>query len=304
MQASKLVMDFVNSHDDIYRAFKPYYEETQLGDIPDVKKLNELGTTLDAWNIFFKKDIQEFAEVWFSNRIKPTGAEHAKLNAIIDRAVDKYLNLMPDDPVQQQERQKLFKSQLQSYLNLYMFVSQIIPYADSEHEKRYVYLKALLTKLPKGMTETDIDLSKVVALEFYRLQQIGQGSINLKEGTANPLKGSTDVGTGKPNVTEHTSKLIRELNEAFSTEFTVADQLFFENIEKLASENERIIKAAHVNPLPAFIEFFNKQLIDMFLDLLESNKDTCTKVLNNQEIKKKVGTRLAKQVYENIQKGA
>ena len=42
----------------------------------------------------------------------------------------------------------------------------------------------------------------------------------------------------------------------------------------------------------------------MFLDLLESNKDTCTKVLNNQEIKKKVGTRLAKQVYENIQKGA
>lgn len=294
------VMDFVNNHQDIYKAFKPYYEATQLGDIPDVKKLNELGTTVDSWNLYFKKDIQDFAEVWFSNRIKPTGAEHAKLNAIIDKAVDKYRSLMPEDPVQQLERQKLFKSQLQSYLNLYMFVSQIMPYADSEHEKRYVYLKALLSKLPKATLETSIDLSKVVVLEFYRLQQIGEGSINLKDDTANPLKGSTDVGTGKPNITEHTSQLIRELNEAFGTEFTITDQLFFENIEKLAIQNEKIVKAAKVNPLPAFIEFFNKQLVDMFLDLLESNKETCTKVLNNQEIKNKVGTRLAKQVYENI----
>lgn len=297
------VMDFVNNHQDIYKAFKPYYEETQLGDIPDVKKLNELGTTVDGWNLYFKKDIQDFAEVWFSNRISPTGAEHAKLNAIIDRAVDKYMKLMPDDPVQQQERQKLFKSQLQSYLNLYMFVSQIMPYADSEHEKRYVYLKALLTKLPKGMIETEIDLSKVVALQYYRLQQIGEGSINLKESTANPLKGSTDVGTGKPNVTEHTSQLIAELNEAFSTEFTIEDQWFFDNVEKSAMRNDKIVKAAQNNPLSAFIDYFNKQLVELFLELLDKNQENCTKVLSNEAIKKKVGTRLAKHVYEQARRG-
>ena len=296
------VMDFVNAHDDIYKAFKPYYEETQLGDIPDTKKLNELGVTVDSWNLYFKQDIQEFAEVWFGGTDKPTGKEHAKLNAIIDKAVVKYRNLMPDDPVQQQERQKLFKSQLQSYLNLYMFVSQIMPYADSEHEKRYVYLKALLSKLPKGVTETQIDLSKFVALEYYRIQKKREEAIQLGQGTTKPLKGSTDVGTGKPNVTEQASELIDELNEAFSTEFTVADQLFFDNVRDLVTHDERIVKAVKNNPLSAFIEFFNKQLVDIFLDLLEQNKESCTKVLNNQEIKKKVGTRLAKQVYERVQK--
>lgn len=297
------IMDFVNTHDDIYQAFKPYYEETQLGNIPDVKKLNELGTTVDMWNLYFKNDIQEFAEIWFSNRINPTGAEHAKLNAIIDKAVNKYMNLTPDDPVQQQEKQKLFKSQLQSYLNLYMFVSQIIPYADSEHEKRYVYLKALLTKLPKGVTETEIDLSKFAVLHYYRLQQIGEGSISLKEGTPNPLKGSTDVGTGKPNVTEQASKLIDELNEAFSTEFTIEDQWFFDNIEKSAMNNEKIVKAAQSNPLSAFIEYFNNQLVNLFFELLDKHQENCIKVLSNENIKKKVGTRLATQVYEQARRG-
>ncbi|MFH4155706.1 hypothetical protein WAJ10_22435, partial [Acinetobacter baumannii] len=72
------------------------------------------------------------------------------MNSIIDRAVDKYKKIHPDDLVHQQEQQKLFKSQLQSYLNLYLFVSQIMDFTDSEHEQRYAYLKALLQKLPKG----------------------------------------------------------------------------------------------------------------------------------------------------------
>ena len=28
------VLDFVNTHEDIYKAFKPFYELTKLGDIP------------------------------------------------------------------------------------------------------------------------------------------------------------------------------------------------------------------------------------------------------------------------------
>lgn len=293
------VLDFVNNHEDIYAAFKPYYQRTELGEIPDDEKLADLSNTLDEWKIYTQSDIDEFAGVWFGGGTTPTHREHKKLNAIIDKAIEKYLHIS-DDPEHNEEQQKLFKSQLQSYLNLYLFVSQILPYADSIHEKRYVYLKALMMKLPRGKQSEKLDLSKMAILQYYRLQQIGEGSIKLNEGEAEPQKGSTDVGTGQVSLTEELDKLIKELNETFTTEFTLADQLFFESIEKFARENPDIVDAANNNPLPSFMNYFNTQVDDLLIGLFEQFGESVSKVLNNPQIKNKVCRRLAKQIYDNV----
>lgn len=293
------VLDFVNDHEAIYDAFKPYYQRTALGDIPSDEKLASLGNTLDEWKIYTQSDIDEFANIWFSGRTTPTNNEHKRLNAIIDKAIEKYQHIS-DDPEHNEEQQKLFKSQLQSYLNLYLFVSQILPYADSIHEKRYVYLKALMMKLPRGKQSEKLDLSKMAILQYYRLQQIGEGSIKLNEGEAEPQKGSTDVGTGQVSLTEELDKLIKELNEAFTTEFTLADQLFFESVEKFARENPDIVDAANNNPLSSFMDYFNTRIDDLLVGLFEQFGESVTKVLNNPQIKHKVCRRLAKQIYENV----
>ena len=293
------VLDFVNDHEAIYDAFKPYYQRTALGDIPSDEKLASLGNTLDKWKIYTQNDIDEFANIWFSGRTTPTNSEHKRLNAVIDKAIEKYKHIS-DDPEHNEEQQKLFKSQLQSYLNLYLFVSQILPYADSIHEKRYVYLKALMMKLPRGKQSEKLDLSKMAILQYYRLQQIGEGSIKLNEGEAEPQKGSTDVGTGQVSLTEELDKLIKELNEAFTTEFTLADQLFFESVEKFARENPDIVDAAYNNPLSSFMDYFNTKIDDLLVGLFEQFGESVAKVLNNPQIKHKVCRRLAKQIYENI----
>ena len=293
------VLDFVNDHEAIYDAFKPYYQRTALGDIPSDEKLASLGNTLDEWKIYTQSDIDEFANIWFSGRTTPTNNEHKRLNAIIDKAIEKYQHIS-DDPEHNKEQQKLFKSQLQSYLNLYLFVSQILPYADSIHEKRYVYLKALMMKLPRGKQSEKLDLSKMAILQYYRLQQIGEGSIKLNEGEAEPQKGSTDVGTGQVSLTEELDKLIKELNEAFTTEFTLADLLFFESVEKFARENPDIVDAANNNPLSSFMDYFNTRIDDLLVGLFEQFGESVAKVLNNPQIKHKVCRRLAKQIYENV----
>ena len=296
------VLDFVNTHDDIYKAFKPFYEVTQLGDIPNAQKLNELGFDLDSWKLYFENDINEFANIWFKDRSRLTGQEHRQLNSIIDRAVEKYKAIHIDDPIHQQEQQKLFKSQLQSYLNLYLFVSQILDFTDSEHEKRYAYLKVLLQKLPKGTKEIEIDLSKIVVLQFYRLQKLSEQGIDLGNGEANELKGSTDVGTGRADSTENLSHLVSELNEAFGTDFTVADQLFFDQIEEAALSDESIKDAVKANSLESFTEFLSTKLLDLFLERLSGNEEVCNKVMSNLELKKRVVKRLAKQIYERVKR--
>lgn len=293
------VLDFVNDHQEIYQAFKPYYQTTRSGDIPDDEKLATLANTLDEWGIYSQDDIDAFANVWFSHRTTPSAGDYKKLNAIVDKAVEKYKHLAEDDE-HNQEQQKLFKSQLQSYLNLYLFVSQILPYTDSLHEKRHIYLKLLMAKLPRGSQNEKWDLSKMAILQYYRLQQIGEGAINLNTGETDPLKGATDVGTGQVSLTEALDKLIDELNKTFSTEFTLADQLFFESVEKFARENPDIVNAANNNPLSSFIDYFETRIDDLLLGLFEQFGESVAKVLNSPAIKVKVSRRLAKQIYENI----
>jgi hypothetical protein len=41
------------------------------------------------------------------------------------------------------------RGKLQAFQNLYAFLSQVIPYQDSDLERLYVFLRHLATKLPK-----------------------------------------------------------------------------------------------------------------------------------------------------------
>ena len=50
----------------------------------------------------------------------------------------------PDD-----ERREEFRATLDSFVRLYGFVSQIMPFTDVELEKLYAFLRLLRTKLPR-----------------------------------------------------------------------------------------------------------------------------------------------------------
>lgn len=294
------VLDFVNSDEDIKKAFKPYYDVTQLGETPDELKLTELVNTLNEWGIYFEQDIKNFAEVWFKCKRKLSDKEHQQLNSIMDVAVERYNAISHQDDIEQKlEKQRLFKSQVQSYLNLYQFISQIMPYADTIHERRYAYLRMLLRALPKGSQGTRVDISKDVTLQFYRLEKVGEGSIQLSDGDAKDLKGSTDVGTGQAKSTDHISKMVMELNQAYATDFTAADQLFFDQIILEALNDESIVQAMKANTLDSFTEFLATKLIGLFLKRIDDHEDICNTVMSNEEIKSKVARRLAKQLYEH-----
>ncbi|MEX2367471.1 MAG: type I restriction endonuclease [Pseudohongiellaceae bacterium] len=132
------VLDFINEPKDIYLAFKPYYEITPMGDDVDPQHLNELAYTLAAWKIYTQDEVNGWCEIWFRNRMQPTGGEHKQLNAMIDVAVERFKQL-------DEEEKDEFKSQLVSFRSLYLFLSQIIPYQDSDLEKT-LYLHPVSVK--------------------------------------------------------------------------------------------------------------------------------------------------------------
>lgn len=303
-KSDTFVLDFVNKPEEIYKAFKPFYEVTELGDIPSSEKLDELAATLDQWKIYFQNELQQFAEIWFNAKQQPTGAEHKQLNSILDKAVARFLAIGGD--IQQGfddlselkiEQQNLFKSQLKSYLNLYQFVSQIMDYSDDLHEQRYVYLRALQSKLPYDADRNKVDLSKDVVLHYYKLQKRSEGKILLGEGEAKPLKGATDVGTGRADATDELSNMVQEINGVYGTQFTIADQLFFEQIIEDALTNDEIIGAAQNNSLESFTAYFADKLLDLLFKRMQGNEEISNQVMSDDNLRNRVVKRLATQIY-------
>lgn len=287
------VLDFVNKPEDIYKAFKPYYEETPVGETADPQQLNDLSYQLYEWQLFSQDNVNQWCEIWFRPKTSLTGSEHKKLNTLLDPIVEKYKTLPDSD-------QEQFKNQLTSFRNLYLFLAQIIPYQDSELEKLYAYGRFLLKKLPRSPQAPKIDLSGDIELKFYRLEKISEGKIDLTEGKAEPLPGATAVGTRQPDKEVPLSQLIETLNERFGTNFTSADQLFFEQITETAIANDSIKQAAQVNTKENFAPVLEKHLENLFIERMDGNEKIFMQVMNNEELKATVFENLLSSIYEKV----
>lgn len=287
------VLDFVNEPEDIYKAFKPYYETTEKGDETDPQQLNTLAHTLANWKIFTSAEVSAWCEIWFRNRLNPTGGEHKKLNSILDLAIDRFKELGEED-------QNLFKGQLVSFRNLYSFVSQVIPYQDSDHEKLYTYARFLLAKLPRTADNRAVQVDDEVELKYYRLQKISEGAIDLRVGESEALYGPTEVGTGQADEDVQLSTLVGKLNERFGTEFTPADQLFFEQVRETAIANEKLRQAVMANSIENFEPVFNNQLENLFIERMDGNEEIFVRLMNDESFRNIAASHLMRAVYQQI----
>ena len=294
------VLDFANEEDDIYKAFKPYYEATPAGENADPHRLSELQHRLLEWAIFTPSDVIEFAEVWYRAKRDHSATDHRLMNAVLDAAVDRFQDREGDE-------QEEFRGQLTAYRNLYAFLSQIIPYQDTDLERLYAFVRNLLAKLPPAGDGQGFVLDDEVALRYFRLQQMSEGSIDLSQGESDPLKGPTDVGTARAKDEEVSlSSLIDRLNERFGTDFTEADQLFFDQIRASAENNENIAEAARANSFQDFASYLDRMLDDLFIARMEGNEEIFSRVMTDTEFRSAAHEHLAGEIFRRAreQQGA
>jgi type I restriction enzyme R subunit len=288
------VLDFVNEPEEIYAAFKPYYEWTEKGADTDPQQLNTLAHTLAEWKVYTAGEVSAWCEIWFRNRMNPTGGEHKRLNALLDLAIERFKGLGEED-------QNLFTRQLGSFRNLYAFVSQVVPYQDSDHEKLFTYARFLLTKLPRTEDSRNVRVDDEVELKFYRLQKISEGAIDLKTGEADALYGPTEVGTGQADEDVQLSTLVGKLNEQFGNEFTPADQLFFDQVRETAVANAQLRQAVVANSIENFEPVFNQQLENLLIERMDGNEDIFVRLMNDEAFRRVAASHLMRAVYQQVQ---
>ena len=288
------VLDFVNVEEEIYQAFKPYYETTPVGENADPHRLSELQHRLLEWAIFTPADVTAFADVWYRGKRDHSASDHRAMNAVLDAVVERFRH-------RGEEEREEFRGQLTAYRNLYAFLSQIIPYQDTDLERLYAFVRNLLAKLPPPGDGKTFVLDDEVGLRFYRLQQVRERSIGLGEGEPEPLKGPTDVGTARAKDEDVTlSSLIDRLNERFGTDFTEADQLFFDQIRASAERDENIAEAARANSFADFAAYLDLVLDELFIARMDGNEGIFSRVMTDTEFRSVAHQHLAREIFRRV----
>ncbi|MCC5916886.1 MAG: type I restriction endonuclease subunit R [Cryomorphaceae bacterium] len=290
------VLDFLNDRQTILDSFQPYYEVTSVTEETDINHLYDLKARLDQFQVYWEQEIEAFANIYFDPKTKLNNPKHQKhLYAFTDPAVDRY------KAIDETEKQDEFKKGLRSWTNLYAFLSQIMPFIDSEFEKFYAYSKLLQTRLPKRDLSESLHLDDEIALEYYRLQKINEGSIELQKGEEGELSGTSEAGLKRAKEEEALlSEIINILNDRFGTEFEEADKFFFDQIEAELMEDETLQAQARVNKIDTFKFAFNDKFIDKLIGRMDQNQDIFEKILEDKVFGDLVKELMMKKIYKKL----
>jgi type I restriction enzyme R subunit len=297
LKEDTFVLDFVNEREEIREAFKAYYEGAEMGEEVDPARMYQIKGELDASGIYLSEEVDRFSEVYFKPKERQSPADHQAMNAALDPGVSRFAVLERRDEAEAE----LLRGKLQAFRNLYGFLSQIIPYQDSDLERAYVFLRHLAAKLPRRRGGPAYQFDDEVRLEYYRLQKISEGSIDLTDGYARPLDGPAEVGTGM--VREDSvplSRLIDVVNARFGTDFNQADQLFFDQIVEAAMSDDGLKLAATVNPADKFELVFKNLLETLFVERMDQNEEIFVRFMNDGAFQKVVTAWLASEAYQRL----
>ena len=166
-----MVLDFENTAEEIQEAFEPYYGKTLLTEATDPNLLYDLQTRLLVFQLYDQSNIETFAAYFFDPK-----QTQDKLNLALDPVVQHYLKIAEGEQAE-------FRSQLTDYIRLYAFLSQVLPFVDTDLEKFYEFSRHLLRRLPINRDELPFEIQQNIDIDSYRVQQISTGKIKLQDGS-------------------------------------------------------------------------------------------------------------------------
>lgn len=290
------VLDFVNSREDIMESFQPYYEVTTIEERTDPNHLYDLKTEIEKSQVIWPSDLDHFVQIYFANTKAFNVKQQGKLNAYIDPAVERFKGLP-------EEAQDDLKNAVQSFVRLYSFLSQIMPFHDIDLEKLFTYLRFFQKKLPKQNLSERFELDDEVALEYYRLQKIEEGQIALEKEEEGMLSGVKEAGVRyQKEEFAPISEIIEVLNDKLGTDFTTSDQLFFDQIEEDMVQDDSLAKQAQSNTKDNFKYGFEDKFMDAVIERMEQNQELFAKLMDDDKMATIVKDMLLDRVFDRLQK--
>ena len=283
------VLDFVNSAEDIRKAFEPYYEETVLEEETDPNVIYDLKNTLDEFRVYQQLEIDHFAEIFYTDKEQGQG-DLGKLQGTIRPALDRFEAL-------EEEKQELFKSTLARFNRIYAFITQVCRLFDKEIHKFSVYAKFLYTMLPKGGRDK-VYVDDKVLLEYYRLEKDFEGGIQL-ESTPEGFRPITGEAGRREKQRDPLTVIIDKINEKYGTNFTEMDKVLLQMENDYAAQ-DKWHSYAQNNDRKTFMLLFEKDFPNMAAARYEQNDSFFVKLFSDPDMMRQVMETVGAVLYERL----
>ena len=278
-----LILDFANQTEVIQKAFQPYYEATFLKEGTDPHKLYELEEKLLDYQVFDKSDVDTIVKAWKKGESQP------KLHNILSPVVEEFRKKNKKEQVE-------FKKTLRRYQNIYSFLSQLIPFSDVNLEKMYIFNKFLSKKLPSINNPLPFNVLEDVDIDSYKIVNKGKKEIKLYgDGELKPI--SAGVGEYAPDINIKLSKILKDLNDAFGTDFTDDDKLFLGRVKDNLLENKELLNKMEHNSKENVKAVFDKYFNQEMTKLLNSNMKFYKRLVDNEKLKTKLKSAIFDLLY-------
>lgn len=230
---STMVLDFVNDPEQVQADFQYYYGENFMEEDnqTDPNSLYTVQSKIDSFNVFYQNEVEAFANIFFRK-----GNNYEKLNPILKTVSKRFEETL------EEEEQINFKSEAQTFLKLYRFLSQIITFTDVELEKYYVFLTALLKMLPYVKANLPLDVLGEVELDSYKIQHQYTTDLDLVSENGE-MYGMTPGGvSGKEeDELDMLTNIIKVLNDTFGIDLTEEDKVEFKKMKDKIYSNEELM---------------------------------------------------------------
>ena len=294
LKKDTFVLDFANTAEDIEKAFKPYFESTILGEATDPNKLFDLQDALDNFQVYTKEQVFEFSEKILAN------VPVDQLHAMLDTSSEIFRNDLAE------EQQADFRAKVKTYVRLYIFLSQIVPFENPYLERLYIFLNHLQNKLGG---DTPIDLAQGILdnidMDSYRLQLEATTNIVMEQGEdLKPIPTDMRGGSSEPEI-DRLSNILQTFNDRYGTQFEDADKVrqMAENIANDVAKNKELISSIqHSDDQNARITS-DKVVGEELLKHITTNFDLYKLYSDNKEFKEDFSAMMFGVVKELINRG-
>lgn len=220
------IIDFVNKQEDIQNDFQNYYQSTILDKATDTQKLYNLKYEIEKADVFTAEDVTYFIEMFIRKKVKSE-----VLSPFFKRIVDeKYCKLAEDD-------KDKFRKDLNKYIRQYSFISQIITYIDTNLERFYLFTKLLYKYLPYEPETLPLEVTQMVDMDKYKIQEEENGSIILNPEDAtleNPQGDGHKKKTPEPK--EVLEIIVKEINDKYAVSLGDDDKVVKEMYDSLKKD--------------------------------------------------------------------
>jgi type I restriction enzyme R subunit len=167
-------------------------------------------------------------------------------------------------------------------------------------EMLYSFGRLLLPHLPKD-TSVFVKITDEVDLEYYRLERVFAGAIDLGAGDSEGVRSPTAIGTSMvKDAPLPLSKIIDLVNQRFGTQFNEEDRLFLQQIKEKACSDVRIVQTALANPLNKFEIGIRRFMEDFMIQRMAENDAIVSRYMTDDAFQSAVFGVLAREIFESV----